>query len=81
MNSVTVYTTTRCSYCVMLKNFLSEKNIPFNEVNVETQPEIMEQLVKTTGQMGVPQTEVNGQWVVGFDPNNIMIALRNQEGK
>ena len=79
MNSVTVYTTTQCSYCVMLKNFLSEKNIPFNEVNVETQPEIMEQLVKKTGQMGVPQTEVNGQWVVGFDPNNIMMALRNQE--
>ena len=76
MNSITVYTTTQCPYCVMLKNFLSEQNIEFNEVNVETQPEIMEQLVKTTGQMGVPQTEVNGQWIVGFDPNNIMMALR-----
>ncbi|GGA22671.1 MULTISPECIES: glutaredoxin family protein [Psychrobacillus] len=77
MNSVTVYTTTQCPYCVMLKNFLSEQNIPFIEVNVETQPEVMQRLVKTTGQMGVPQTEVNGQWIVGFDPNNIMIALRN----
>lgn len=77
MNSVTVYTTTQCPYCVMLKNFLSEQNIPFNEVNVETKPDIMEQLVKTTGQMGVPQTEVNGKWIVGFDPNNIMIALKN----
>ncbi|MGM0878655.1 MAG: glutaredoxin family protein [Bacillota bacterium] len=77
MNSVTVYTTTQCPYCVMLKNFLSEQNIPFNEVNVETKPEIMQQLVKTTGQLGVPQTEVNGQWIVGFDPNNIMMALRN----
>lgn len=81
MNSVTVYTTTQCPYCVMLKSFLSEQNIPFTEVNVETKPEIMERLVKTTGQMGVPQTEVNGQWIVGFDPNNIMIALRNQEEK
>lgn len=81
MNSVTVYTTTQCPYCVSLKNFLLEQNIPFNEVNVETKPEIMERLVKTTGQMGVPQTEVNGQWIVGFDPNNIMIALRNQEEK
>lgn len=76
MNSVTVYTTTQCPYCVMVKNFLSEQNINFNEVNVETQPEIMDQLVKKTGQMGVPQTEVNGQWVVGFDPNNIMKALK-----
>lgn len=81
MNSVTVYTTTQCPYCVMLKNFLSEQNISFNEVNVETQPEVMQRLVKTTGQMGVPQTEVNGQWIIGFDPNNIMIALRNRGDK
>lgn len=77
MNLVTVYTTNHCPYCVMLKNFLSEQNIPYTEVNVETKPEIMDRLVKMTGQMGVPQTEVNGQWIVGFDPNNIMIALRN----
>ena len=81
MNSVTVYTTTQCPYCVMLKNFLLEQNISFNEVNVETQPEVMQRLVKTTGQMGVPQTEVNGQWIIGFDPNNIMIALRNRGEK
>jgi glutaredoxin len=65
----------------MLKNFLLEQNISFNEVNVETQPEVMQRLVKTTGQMGVPQTEVNGQWIIGFDPNNIMIALRNRGEK
>ncbi|PLR83689.1 glutaredoxin family protein [Bacillus sp. V33-4] len=79
MNSITVYTTTRCPYCVMLKNFLSDQNVPFKEVNVETNPKIMLQLVKTTGQMGVPQTEVNGKWIVGFDPNNIMMTLKNEE--
>jgi glutaredoxin 3 len=77
MNSITVYTTTRCPYCVMLKNFLSSKNISFKEVNVERYPEIIEKLVNTTGQMGVPQTEVNGKWVIGFDPNSIMMALKN----
>lgn len=58
-------------------NFLSDQQIPFNEVNVETNPEIMQKLVNTTGQMGVPQTEVNGKWVIGFDPNSIMNALKN----
>ena len=75
MNSVTVYTTTRCPYCVMLKNFLSQQNIPFKEVNVETDPEMMRKLVRTTGQMGVPQSEVNGKWVIGYDPSAIMQAL------
>ncbi|GIN19381.1 NrdH-redoxin [Siminovitchia fordii] len=73
---VTVYTTTRCPYCVMLKNFLKEKEIAFHEVNVESNPEKMKQLIKTTGQMGVPQTEINGQWIIGFDPNSIMDALK-----
>lgn len=64
------------------KELLVDQNIPFKEINVETKPEIMNQLVNETGQMGVPQTEVNGKWVVGFDPNNIMLALktgRNEE--
>lgn len=77
MNEITVYTTTRCPYCVMLKNFLSDQNLSFKEVNVETSPEVMEQLIRTTGQMGVPQTDINGKWVIGFDPENIMKALQN----
>ena len=76
MNSVTVYTTTTCPYCVMLKNFLIDQKISFKEVNVEKEPMMMQKLVQTTGQLGVPQTEVNGKWVVGFDPNNIMMALK-----
>jgi glutaredoxin 3 len=77
MNSVTVYTTTRCPYCVMLKNFLADQHIPFKEVNVETAPGMMEYIVRQIGQMGVPQTEINGKWILGFDPQGIMRALRN----
>lgn len=68
---ITVYTTTQCPYCTMLKRFLSEDNIPFKEVNGENNPEQMEKVVKQTGQMGVPQTEIDGQWVIGFDPESI----------
>lgn len=78
MSEVTVYTTTTCPYCVMVKDFLKENNIDFKEVNVETNPVIMQDLVRKTGQMGVPQTEVNGQWIVGFDPMGIMQALGKQ---
>lgn len=79
MSKVTVYTTTRCPYCVMLKNFLVDQNIPFIEVNVESKPEIMRKLVNQTGQIGVPQTEINDKWVVGYDPDSIMLALKHEE--
>lgn len=76
MNNVTVYTTNTCPYCTMVKNFLDDKNISYKEVNVENSPEKMMEIMQKTGQMGVPQTEINGQWVVGFDPNSIMAAMK-----
>ncbi|MDF9297633.1 glutaredoxin family protein [Geobacillus stearothermophilus] len=77
MAQVTVYTTTTCPYCVMAKNFLRAQGIPFKEVNVEFDPEAARRLVETTGQMGVPQIEIGGRWVLGYDPDAIM-ALWNQ---
>lgn len=75
MNDITVYVTNTCPYCVMLTNFLKEKGIEFKEVNVQTNPQEMQRVVEQTGQLGVPQTEVNGQWVLGFDPERIMAAM------
>ncbi len=57
-------------YSVIVQN-----NIPYKEVNVEHDPIAMQKLIQTTGQLGVPQTEVNGQWVIGFNPGAIMAAL------
>ncbi|GAY76829.1 glutaredoxin and related proteins [Sporolactobacillus inulinus] len=75
MNEITVYTTNTCPYCHMVKNFLSEKGMLFKEVNVQQDPAAGQRLVETTGQMGVPQTNVNGQWVLGFDPSRIMSLI------
>ncbi|MEJ9281046.1 glutaredoxin family protein [Ureibacillus thermosphaericus] len=77
MKNVIVYTTNSCPYCVMVKNFLNQQRIPFKEINVEAKPELMLELVNKTGQMGVPQIEIDGQWIVGFNPNAIMNALNN----
>ncbi|MGG6432657.1 glutaredoxin family protein [Anoxybacillus sp. D401a] len=76
MKQVTVYTTTTCPYCTLLKNFLAERGIPFKEVNLHHHPEAVDYVVRSTGQMGVPQTEINGRWVVGFDPQRIMQLLQ-----
>lgn len=75
MNHITVYTTSTCPYCVMLTNFLKEQNIPYKEVNVENDELTMQRVVNETGQFGVPQTEINGTWVLGFDPEKIIAAL------
>lgn len=76
MNQITVYTTNTCPYCDMMKNFLKEQGLPFNEINGQHDPIAANRLVKTTGQMGVPQTEINGQWILGFDPEKVMQLVR-----
>ncbi|MDA3819968.1 MAG: glutaredoxin domain-containing protein [Candidatus Delongbacteria bacterium] len=65
--NVTVYTSPTCTYCNSLKSYLKKLQIHFREVDVSKSPEQAQQLVSRTGQQGVPQTEINGKFVVGFD--------------
>ncbi|WP_394231475.1 glutaredoxin family protein [Niallia oryzisoli] len=76
MNQITVYTTNTCSYCVMLKNFLTQEGLTFKEINVQKDQRAANKLVSTTGHLGVPQTEINGQWVLGYDPDTIKNLVR-----
>ncbi|WML44730.1 glutaredoxin family protein [Neobacillus sp. PS3-40] len=76
MNQITVYTTNSCPYCVMMKNYLKEQGLPYREVNVQLDQVAANKLVATTGQLGVPQTEINGQWVLGFDPEKVMRLVK-----
>lgn len=72
MNKITVYKTNTCPFCDMMTNFLKEQDLPFQEVNIQEDPIAANRLVKRTGQLGVPQTEINGQWILGFDPEKVM---------
>lgn len=73
----TVYVTSTCPYCTMMTNYLKEQNISYEEINVQNDTAAGQKLVQTTGQMGVPQTEINGQWIIGFDPAGVQNALAN----
>ncbi len=68
---VTVYTTPTCTWCNTIKTYFREKNINFTEVNVAADQARAEEMVRKSGQQGVPQTDINGQVVVGFDKNRI----------
>ncbi len=56
--NVTIFTTNTCAYCVMVKKWLSSKNIAYEEVNLDNNPERAEEAYKLTGQLAVPVTVV-----------------------
>jgi glutaredoxin 3 len=64
---VIVYTSPTCPYCTMVKEFLSQRGVSFEERDVSRDPSYAQELVNSTGQMGIPVTIINGQMVVGFD--------------
>ena len=73
--NVTVYTTPTCSWCTTIKRHLNEHGVRFREVNVAADQKAAEEMVRKSGQQGVPQTDINGEIIVGFDKNRINTLL------
>lgn len=67
---VTVYSKDYCPYCTMAKNLLRGLNIPFEEIDITHSPEIMDELVKKSRMMTVPQIFVGDLCLGGYDNIN-----------
>ncbi|MFB6292039.1 MAG: glutaredoxin family protein [Candidatus Nanohaloarchaea archaeon] len=77
--TVEVYTTPSCPYCDKLKNWLDENGYDYEEYNVANNREKAMQMVKKTGQRGVPQTFVGDEAVIGFQPAKIEELIKEHE--
>jgi len=59
--------------------FLKEKGIKFEEIDVSKDKKAKEELIKKSGKMEVPVIEIDGQIVVGFDKEKIVKLLNIRE--
>jgi glutaredoxin-like YruB-family protein len=75
---VTVYTTPTCPWCTTVKNYLRKHGIRYSEVDVASDQSAAQSMVSKSGQQGVPQTEVNGEMVIGFDQAKLNRLLEIQ---
>lgn len=71
MHKVTIYTTSSCVYCKMAKSFFKENNILYEEKDIAFDHQTQEEMIKKSGQLGVPVIDIDGQIVVGFDKEKI----------
>jgi len=67
MKKVIVFSTPTCSWCTKVKQYLKENQIPYKDINVAVNDKAARDMIRKTGQMGVPQIWVDSQAVVGFD--------------
>ncbi len=72
---VIVFSTPTCPWCSRAKSYLRSRGVPFRDVDVSRDPAAARDLVRRTGQMGVPVIEIDGRPIVGFDQRRIDAAL------
>jgi len=68
---VRVYTTPSCTWCTTLKTHLRKHGIRYTEIDVASDPSAAEEMTRRSGQRGVPQTDIEGEMIVGFDKARI----------
>ena len=74
--SVSLYSTPSCVYCRLAKDYFRQNGIAFSEYNVASDHGKADEMVRKSGQMGVPVIEINGRVIVGFNKPEIDRALK-----
>ena len=72
---VVLYATDWCGYCKQTKRFLDQKGIAFKEFEIEKGTEARK-AYEALGGRGIPLIDVNGTLIRGFDPDEILAALK-----
>ena len=68
---VVLFTTPTCGWCKKLKTYLIERRVKFKEVDVSRDRKAAAEMVKRTGQMGVPVILIGSKAIVGFNKPQI----------
>lgn len=64
---VILFSSGSCPWCSRAKNYLRQKGIRVKEVRVDKNPDAAKDVVRMTGQMGVPVLLIGTAKIVGFD--------------
>jgi glutaredoxin 3 len=69
--SVILFTTPTCSWCRTVKQYLRKHDIRFKEVDISRDQRAARDMMRRSGQQGVPVTLINNRPVVGFNKSEI----------
>ena len=72
---VIVYSGPGCPACGQLKTYLRRQGVGFREVDISRDPRAADKIARRSGMMAVPQTDINGRLVVGFNRAELDVLL------
>jgi len=68
---VKIYSTPGCPWCHAAKEYMKEKKVKYKDFDVSADAKARDEMVKKSGQMGVPVLEIKETVIVGFDKDKI----------
>lgn len=71
IKEIRVFSTPSCPWCLRLKNYLEEKNVDYENIDVSQDQQAVTEMVTKSKQMGVPQIWIDNEIIVGFDKDRI----------
>ncbi|HOJ78790.1 MAG TPA: glutaredoxin family protein [Bacillota bacterium] len=71
MSEVVIYTSPSCPWCTKLKDYLDEKGVGYQEIDVSEDYNAAMKMVDLTGQRSVPVLMKGEQYVIGYNPEQI----------
>lgn len=70
-SEIVIYSTPTCPYCKRAKEYFQRKNVPFIEYDVSKDRKSAKEMIKKSGQMGVPVIDFNGEVIIGFNQSHL----------
>ncbi len=68
---IKVYSTPTCPWCIKTKDFFRRNNVKFEDIDVSRDARAAHEMVKKSGQMGVPVIDAGGKIIIGFDEDKL----------
>ncbi len=63
---ITMYTKSWCGYCAAAKRLLKKKGAEFTDIDVDSDRDLLQEMIDRSGGRTVPQIFINGQSVGGY---------------
>ncbi|TDQ37083.1 glutaredoxin 3 [Thiopseudomonas denitrificans] len=67
MNTIVIYCSNWCPYCIRAKQLLDSKGAVYEEVSVDGKPDVRAAMAQKAGRTSVPQIWIGEQHVGGCD--------------
>ncbi|MDH3992158.1 MAG: glutaredoxin 3 [Gammaproteobacteria bacterium] len=76
-NSVTLYTTRYCPYCIRARGLLDSKGVEYKDIAVDGSPQLRREMSDRSGRTSVPQIWIGERHIGGYDD----MALLESQGR